>query len=56
MLQRNLLYTGITRARKAVIIVGTKRAISIAINNDQVAHRNTGLSMRLQGIKDIIRP
>jgi len=48
MLQRNLLYTGITRARKAVIIVGTKRAMSIAINNDQVTKRNTGLAMRIR--------
>ena len=48
MLQRNLLYTAITRARKAVVIVGTKRAISIAINNNHVAKRNTGLAKRIQ--------
>jgi len=47
MLQRNLLYTGITRARKTVVIIGTKKAIKIAINNDRVTKRNTGLAMRL---------
>ena len=50
MLQRNLLYTGITRAKKAVIIVGTKRAISIAIRNDQVGRRYTGLAARLRQV------
>lgn len=48
MLQRNLLYTAITRARKAVIIVGAKKAIFIAVNNNQVAKRNTGFVKRIQ--------
>jgi len=47
MLQRNLLYTGVTRARELAVLVGTKRAIGIAIHNDQVAERNTALAERL---------
>jgi exodeoxyribonuclease V alpha subunit len=49
MLQRNLLYTGVTRARELVVLVGTKRAIGIAVRNDKVAERNTALAERLQG-------
>ncbi len=48
MLQRNLLYTGVTRARELVVLVGTKRAIGIAVRNDQVAERHTALAERLQ--------
>lgn len=48
MLQRNLLYTAITRAKKLVILVGTKKAIGMAIRNDKVAKRYTGLAKRLQ--------
>ena len=48
MLQRNLLYTGITRAKECVVIVGTKRAIGICIRNNQVMQRNSYLAERLQ--------
>eukprot|EP00808_Paulinella_micropora_P032073 g49770.t1 len=48
LLQRNLLYTAITRARELVVLVGTKRAISIAVNNDKVMQRNSGLVWRIQ--------
>jgi exodeoxyribonuclease V alpha subunit len=47
MLQRNLLYTAITRAKQMVIIVGSKRAMAIAIKNAKVQRRYTGLSERL---------
>jgi len=47
MLQRNLLYTAITRAKKAVVIVGSERAVRIAIKSDQVVQRNTELAIRL---------
>jgi len=43
MLQRNLLYTGITRGRKLVLLVGTGKAIAIAVKNDKVEKRYTGL-------------
>jgi exodeoxyribonuclease V alpha subunit len=48
MLQRNLLYTAITRAEKMVVLVGTRRAIAIAVRNDKVRDRHSGLGIRLQ--------
>lgn len=48
MLQRNLIYTGITRAKKLLIVVGDKKAISCAINNNNVIKRNTWLKNRLK--------
>ena len=48
MLQRNLLYTGITRAKEHVVIVGTKKALGICIRNNQVMQRNSYLAQRLQ--------
>ncbi len=49
MLQRNLIYTGITRARKILVMVGTKKALSYAIGNVTVTERNTMLRERLSG-------
>ncbi|MCL5027840.1 MAG: ATP-dependent RecD-like DNA helicase [Bacteroidetes bacterium] len=43
MLQRNLLYTAVTRAMKLMIIVGTKRAISMAVSNNRISKRYTSL-------------
>ena len=48
LLQRNLLYTGMTRGRKLVIIIGTKKALAIAIRNNRVVRRNTRLKERLR--------
>jgi exodeoxyribonuclease V alpha subunit len=48
MLQRNLLYTAITRARKLVVLVGTRRALAVAVRNNPVQHRYTALAARLQ--------
>lgn len=47
MLQRNLLYTGITRAKKVLVIVGTKKALAYAVKNVTVTKRNTLLKERL---------
>ncbi len=47
MLQRNLLYTAVTRARKLCVLVGNRRALGIAVHNNQVARRNTALDWRL---------
>jgi exodeoxyribonuclease V alpha subunit len=47
MLQRNLLYTGVTRAQKLVVLVGTPRAVAIAAQNDQSRQRYSGLAERL---------
>jgi len=49
MLQRNLLYTGVTRARTLVVLVGGMKAIAMAVHNDKIARRNTRLAQRLQG-------
>lgn len=43
LLYRNLVYTGITRGKKLVILIGTKKALFIAIKNDEVKNRFTGL-------------
>ncbi len=48
MLQRNLLYTAITRGKERVVVVGSKRAIHIAVRNDRVARRTTFLAERLR--------
>jgi exodeoxyribonuclease V alpha subunit len=47
MLQRNLLYTAVTRAKKLVVLVGTKKAIAMAVRNDKVTRRYTALDWRL---------
>ncbi len=49
MLQRNLIYTGITRAKKVLVIVGTKKALAYAVKNLTVTKRNTLLKERLAG-------
>ena len=49
MLQRNLLYTAITRARKLAIIVGSKKALAIAVRNNRMERRFTLLKERLAG-------
>lgn len=47
MLQRNLLYTGVTRGKKLVVIVGTKKALGIAVRNNRTVQRHTYLGQRL---------
>jgi exodeoxyribonuclease V alpha subunit len=51
LLQRNLLYTAITRARRLCVIVGDPRALRRAVENDAHAARNTGLAERLRGLR-----
>ena len=48
MLQRNLIYTGITRAKKILVMVGTRKALACAVRNVTVTRRNTLLKERLQ--------
>lgn len=55
MLQRNLIYTGITRAKKILVIVGTKKALSYGVRNVTVTKRNTWLCERLAGGGNAIR-
>jgi len=49
MLHRNLLYTGVTRGKKLVVLLGTMKALAMAVKNDQVKKRFTGLKMALLG-------
>ncbi|MCR4643008.1 MAG: ATP-dependent RecD-like DNA helicase [Lachnospiraceae bacterium] len=49
MLQRNLIYTGITRAKKVLVMIGTKKALAYAVKNVTVTKRNTMLRERLTG-------
>ena len=49
MLQRNLLYTAITRAKQLCVLVGSRKAIAIAVRNAKVAKRWSGLAERLKG-------
>lgn len=49
LLHRNLLYTAVTRGKKLVILVGTKKAIAMAVKNDEVRRRYTGLQQGLTG-------
>ena len=48
MLQRNLIYTGITRAKRICVLIGSTKALGIAVRNFTVNRRNTGLKERLQ--------
>jgi len=50
MLQRNLLYTAITRGRRLVVIVGSKRALARAVHNATVRTRHTLLAERLRAV------
>lgn len=47
MLQRNLLYTGVTRAKKVLVLIGEKKAVYYAIKNEKTTERNTKLAGRL---------
>jgi exodeoxyribonuclease V alpha subunit len=47
MLQRNLLYTAVTRGRRQVVLVGSRKALAIAVANDRPTQRLTGLRQRL---------
>lgn len=47
LLQRNLIYTAVTRGRELVVLVGTKKALAIAVNNDKTQRRYTYLRYRL---------
>ncbi len=48
LLQRNLLYTAVTRAKKLVVLIGTKKALGIAVKNDKVRKRYTRLAERIR--------
>jgi exodeoxyribonuclease V alpha subunit len=54
MLQRNLLYTCVTRAKKVFVLVGTKKAKAIAVSNNRIEERNTMLAERLRKLLEVI--
>ena len=47
LLQRNLIYTGVTRGKKLVVLVGESRALHMAVNNNRMHKRHTRLARRL---------
>jgi exodeoxyribonuclease V alpha subunit len=49
LLQRNLIYTGITRAKRLLVVVGQRKALGLAIRNDQARKRYSGLLSSLKG-------
>jgi exodeoxyribonuclease V alpha subunit len=49
LLQRNLIYTGITRAKRLLVVVGQKKALGLAVRNDQARKRYSGLLSSLKG-------
>jgi exodeoxyribonuclease V alpha subunit len=49
LLQRNLIYTAITRGQKLVVMVGTPKALAMAVNNNKTRKRYTRLTQRLAG-------
>ncbi len=53
LLQRNLLYTAITRAKRLCVVIGQPRALEVAVRNNRVALRNTGLAERLSQLVQV---
>lgn len=51
LITRNLLYTGITRAKKLLVIVGMENVVDFMIQNVDVKKRNTGLAYKMNMIK-----
>ena len=50
MLQRNLIYTGITRGKQLVVVIGQKQAFAAAVRNNQTSRRYSGLQYRLNAL------
>ncbi|MCI0378400.1 MAG: ATP-dependent RecD-like DNA helicase [Gemmataceae bacterium] len=55
LLQRNLLYTGITRGKKLVVLIGSRKALQLAVSRQDTRKRCTGLAWRL-GFRSESRP
>jgi exodeoxyribonuclease V alpha subunit len=53
LLQRNLIYTGITRGKRLVVLVGQKQALMTAVRNDKTSQRFSGLLSRLKSSGDL---
>ena len=48
LMTRNILYTGITRAKKLLIVIGMEKIIEIMIQNVDIKNRNTGLEYKIR--------
>ena len=48
MLQPNLLYTAVTRGKRLVVLVGTKKALALAVRRQDTSRRYTALAERLR--------
>lgn len=48
LLQRNLIYTGITRGKRLVVLIGQKKTLAVAVRNNRTANRFSGLLERLK--------
>jgi exodeoxyribonuclease V alpha subunit len=55
MLQRNLIYTAVTRARKLVVLVGSKKALGVAVRNNKTSERFSGLAARLRDFAPMVK-
>jgi exodeoxyribonuclease V alpha subunit len=49
LLQRNLIYTGITRGKRLLVLIGQKKALAIGVRNDRPQRRYSGLLTSLRG-------
>jgi len=56
MLQRNLLYTGVTRAKKLIILAGSRRALAQAVRTRGAGRRHTALTYRLHPAEQATQP
>ena len=54
MLQRNLIYTAATRGKKLVVVIGSKRALAIAVRNNKTEKRYTYLKNRLVSLTNTL--
>jgi exodeoxyribonuclease V alpha subunit len=50
LLQRNLVYTGVTRGKRLVVLIGQRKALSMAVQNNKISQRFSGLLERLQTV------
>lgn len=55
LMTRNLIYTGVTRAKKLIVLVGMKQSLNSMINNNTIAKRNSGLKGRIINVVNTIR-
>lgn len=54
LLTRNLLYTGMTRAKQMLIVIGNNNVIEFMIKNADTKKRNTGLEEKLKNLKNVV--